>query len=317
MKKGLIAFLILLIVFLSAVYLFIPKQLEIRKTAYVNAVADATYRQVSEKTAWKRWWPQDTSADKAMHASQPEKFFYEGIGYSVTSHVLGPIQVLITTEGNEFNSTLLTVPITKDSSALTWRCLIETGINPFEKIKYYRQSKNIAAGMDKILDSLQSFLSRQDNLYNIPITRTRVTDTILITTKIILDHYPSTGEIYHSINKLKQYISSQGAKETNYPMLHVLRTDSTRFETMIAIPVNKRIGNDAEFVHKRMVPGNILLARVRGGHHNIQRAFAEMETYVKDHELIPPAISFQSLETDRLGEPDTTKWITRIYFPVL
>ena len=317
MKKGFIAFLILLIVLLAPVYLFIPNHLEIRKTAYVNAVADATYRQVSEKTAWKRWWPRETSAGKATNASQPEKFFYDGISYSVTSHVLGPIQVLITTDGGEFNSTLLVVPIRSDSSALTWRCLIETGINPFEKIKYYRQSRNIATGMDKILDRLQSFLSRQENLYNIPISRTKVTDTILVTTRVTLNHYPSTAEIYNSINKLKQYVSSQGAKETNYPMLHVLRTDSTRFETMIAIPVNKRIGNDAEFVHKRMVPGNILLARVKGGHHSVQKAFAEMETYVKDHELIPPAIPFQSLETDRLREPDTTKWITRIYFPVL
>ena len=86
---------------------------------------------------------------------------------------------------------------------------------------------------------------------------------------------------------------------------------------MVAIPVNKKIGNEGDIVYKRMVPGNILVAKVRGGRHTIESAFAEMETYVKDHELIPPAIPFESLETDRLNEPDTTKWITRIYFPIL
>lgn len=316
MKKGVVAFLILLIILLVAVYFFIPAQIEIRKTTYVHAVADAAYRQVSEETGWRRWWPYKASAKETM-IPQQERFFQDDISYAVTSHSLGPIQVLITSDGNEFSSTLLLVPIRKDSTALTWKCIIETGNNPFKKIKYYRQAKNIARGIDNILDSLRSFLNNEDNLYNITIRRTKVTDTLLVTTKVIFDHYPSTTEIYNGINKLKQYISSQGAKETNYPMLHVFRTDSARFETMMAIPVSKRIGNDGEFVHKRMVPGNILLARVRGGRYSIQKAFAEIETYAKDNELIPPAIPFESLETNRLQETDTTKWITRIYFPFL
>ncbi len=317
MKKWFIAFLVVIIIVAVSVYLFIPGKIEIARTAYVNAPPDVAYRNVSQESGWKRWWPSENYANKEPRATQREEFVYDDIKYAVTSHSLGPVEIHITTNGSEFGSTLLVIPLKKDSAVLHWKCIIETGNNPIQKIKYYGESKKIERGMNNILDSLQSFLGRKENLYNILIERAKVTDTILVTSKITLDHYPTTAEVYNEINKLKQYISSQGVKETNYPMLHVLKSDSNHYETMVAIPVSRRIENNVDFVSKRMVPGNILVARVRGGRHSIEKAFAEMETYVKDHELIPPAIPFESLETDRLKEPDTTKWITRIYFPIL
>lgn len=171
--------------------------------------------------------------------------------------------------------------------------------------------------MAGIFNSLQSFLGKNENIYGFAINRTTVTDTLLMTTKVNLIHYPSTTEVYNLITRLKQYIFRQGAKETNYPMLHILKTDSNRYQTMVAIPVDTVIENNENFVFKRMVPGNILVAEVKGGSHKIENAFAEMETYVKDHALTPPAIPFELLITNRMNEPDTVKWITRIYYPIL
>ena len=317
MKKLFIAFLILLLISVALIYVFIPGKIEITRTTYVSAVGDVTYRHVSDESGWKRWWPTERSENENQDSADQEEFVHDDIKYSVTNQSLGPVQIKVSTNGSEFGSTLLVVPLKQDSTALHWKCLIETGNNPLQRLKYYRASKDISNGMHNILDSLRSFFSEKNNLYNIIIERMKVTDTILISTKVILNHYPSTAEIYNEINKLKQYINSRGAQETNYPMLHILKSDSNRFETMVAIPVNKKIGDQGDIVYKRMVAGNILVAKVQGGRYTVENAFAEMETYVKDHELIPPAIPFQSLETDRLKEPDTTKWITRIYFPIL
>ena len=317
MKKVFIAFLILLLISVALIYVFIPGKIEITRTTYVSAVGDVTYRHVSAERGWERWWPTARLENEKKDSADQGGFVHDDIKYSVTNQTLGPIQIKISTDDSEFGSTLLVVPLKKDSTALHWKCLIETGNNPLQRLKYYQASKDISSGMHRILDSLRSFFSEKNNLYNIIIERTKVTDTILITTKVILNHYPTTTEIYNEINKLKQYITSRGAQETNYPMLHILKSDSNRFETMVAIPVNKKIGGEGDIVYKRMVAGNILVAKVKGGRYSIENAFAEMETYVRDHELIPPAIPFESLETNRLKEPDTTKWITRIYFPIL
>jgi hypothetical protein len=42
-----------------------------------------------------------------------------------------------------------------------------------------------------------------------------------------------------------------------------------------------------------------------------------MELYISDHERVPPAIPFLSLVTNRMLEPDSSKWITLIYYPVM
>jgi hypothetical protein len=114
---------------------------------------------------------------------------------------------------------------------------------------------------------------------------------------------------------LKEYISINGAKETNSPMLNVIR-DSSNFITMIAIPLNKSIPENGKFIFKRMVPGNILVTEVTGGNFTITEALQQMKIYINDNHLQSPAIPFESLVTDRSKEPDSSKWITRIYYPI-
>jgi hypothetical protein len=65
-----------------------------------------------------------------------------------------------------------------------------------------------------------------------------------------------------------------------------------------------------------MVLGNILEAEVRGGEAAVQNGIEELENYKEDHEKTSPAIPFQLLVSDRSKEPDTAKWITRLYYPV-
>jgi hypothetical protein len=65
------------------------------------------------------------------------------------------------------------------------------------------------------------------------------------------------------------------------------------------------------------VAGKILIGEVRGGDATTKNAFAEMHNYVVDHQMTSPAIPFISLVTDRKQEPDSSKWISRIYYPVM
>ena len=79
-----------------------------------------------------------------------------------------------------------------------------------------------------IMKSMKAFLEKQENVYGIRIDQILVTDTILVTTKISSDQYPSTPVVYGLISGIKNYISVNNAKETNSPMLHVYQ-DSDLF----------------------------------------------------------------------------------------
>ena len=99
-------------------------------------------------------------------------------------------------------------------------------------------------------------------------------------------------------------------------MMHVVQIDSFHYETMVAIPVNRSLQGTDNMMTKRMVLGNILEAEIKGGGTTVRSAMGQLENYKKDHRMESPAIPFALLVTDRSKEPDTTKWITKIYYPV-
>jgi hypothetical protein len=98
-------------------------------------------------------------------------------------------------------------------------------------------------------------------------------------------------------------------------MLHIWQ-DSGLFKTEVAIPVNKAIPQNKIYLIKRMVPGKILVAEIKGGDYSAREALRQMHIFMTDNNLSSPAIPFQSLITNRMEEPDTLKWITKIYYPV-
>jgi hypothetical protein len=131
------------------------------------------------------------------------------------------------------------------------------------------------------------------------------------------EHYPKVQEIDAMIQDLRKYIIQNNAIEKNSPMLNVLKFDSSHFEAMSAIPVDKALPRTTEFSPKFLLKGgNILEAQVQGGPYTIETSLQEIENYRSDYKYNSPAIPYQLLVTDRLKETDTTKWITKLYYPV-
>ena len=101
-------------------------------------------------------------------------------------------------------------------------------------------------------------------------------------------------------------------------MLNINSTDSSHYLVRVAIPVNKKLAGLGNISYKSMLGrGNILVTEVRGGNDEIVKAYKQIQNYIADHGRTPPAIPFESLVTDRREEQDSSKWITRIYYPVM
>ncbi|MGB8192124.1 MAG: GyrI-like domain-containing protein, partial [Chitinophagaceae bacterium] len=122
---------------------------------------------------------------------------------------------------------------------------------------------------------------------------------------------------YKLVDQLRIYIANEGARETNNPMLHIRPVNDQQFETMVAIPVDKVLQGNKDIFLRRMIPGNILVTEVKGGRYTIDEGLKTLETYLSDYQKTSPAIPFESLVTDRSKESDTSKWVTRLYYPVL
>ncbi len=66
-----------------------------------------------------------------------------------------------------------------------------------------------------------------------------------------------------------------------------------------------------------MVPGNFMVIEISGGDYAVREGERNLQNYIEDYGKIKMAIPFQSLITNRLAEPDSSRWKTRIYLPVV
>lgn len=314
MTKILIGILILFGFALLCSYFFIPAKINLGKVVYINGNINSANRFIYDERKWSKWWPGETQ-DPISGSVKNETYHYKNYVYIINRKMFEGMDIQIEHRFGRINIFLQTFRLNTDTIAIEWNGELPETYNPFKKISNYLLAIEVKKNISEILESAKIFLENKDNIYVLHIIQERVKDTILISTKYLSNTNPSTASIYNLIKNLKEYISFQKAAETNYPMLNIKRENSV-FKTMIAIPINRPIAENEKFVLKRMVPGKILVAEVKGGAYTIREAISQLEIYMDDNHLSSPAISFESLITNRMEEPDTLKWITKIYYPV-
>jgi hypothetical protein len=302
MKKVLIVFFIVVIAFTVCVYIFIPSKLNVSAVEAMAAPANGVYRCVSSESSWNKWL--DKSAGLL-----PKKVI-------VTSSFMNVVNVLILDKNDSIKTTMELLSLKSDSTIVQWKFSAATALNPVTRILKYNQAVEIKKDMDSMLHQLKLFVSKDENIYGFTAHEASTKDTILISTKINLTHYPSTKDIYDLIDKVKNYAAKSSAQITNYPMYNVTKIEGDTIRLMVAIPVNKAVKQAGSISPVRMVPGRFLVAQVTGGNATVQNAFNQMQLYFSEHNRTAMAIPFAYLITDRREEADTAKWITKIYAPV-
>jgi len=316
MKKWLIALAILILILIAFLYLFIPNVISINRDLSIKANAQGLYRKLAVNKNWGKWWP---GIDTNPAIGNLESIFYlNGHTYTITDKSISSLFISISGKDIFTKTFLHVIPLNRDSVKLIWAGEMPTSKNPFNRLQKYFKAKDIKKDIEKILDEMNFFFSKNENIYGTSIKQELVVDSILVSTYQTSVGYPTIPFIYGLIDQLKNYAQSQSAKETGYPMLNIGTTDSINFLTRVAIPVNKRLKDSGTIAYKWMLGGGkILVTEINGGLHSLKNGLREIEQYVTDHGRAAPAIPFQALLTDRRKEPDTSKWVTKIFYPVM
>jgi hypothetical protein len=309
MRKPIIVIAATLPALALIVYLWIPSSLSVSKIQPVDCTIQGAFRALSQKTNWNNWWPQPTPDSAGI-------FHYKAHTYRLTQILLHTFHITIERNGESISTVLYLLPFPGDSLALQWKCMIPAGHNPFNKLQRYRQALAIRNNMGELLQYLQEFLQKPKNIYGLEIHNATTHDTLLIATNTTLSTYPSTDIIYNMINSLEKYAASRQAHPTGHPMLNVTMLDSNQYKVQTALPENTRLEDQGRFFFRRMVPGKFIATEVTGGVHTVNNAWHQVQLYLRDNQEVAMAMPFEYLVTNRRQEPDTSKWITRLFVPV-
>jgi hypothetical protein len=193
---------------------------------------------------------------------------------------------------------------------------LSCGLNPIRRIERYRQAKILAGDMEGILSRVRSRLEDQRLVYGMLISEGNTLDSMLVSTVRIFDRYPSDSTVYVLVEKLRRFVVGNGGHATGYPMLNVTSQLDGTYKAEVGLPTDKEMKDDGDIRWRRLIRVVFLEADVRGGDATVREAERQMANYISDYQRTVMAISYQSLITERMKEPDTTKWMTRLYVPV-
>lgn len=298
MKKWMFVLIGLPVVLLVCCYVFIPSELVIASQVYVKASTQGTERTIHRADCWQQW-----ATGSGLQCALDSRL-YNGATIHIT--------------GNDFTFTSQVMLISKppDSTLVNWEIKMPASYNPVTRIRQYHRAVALKSSVAIVLQQMTAYLSNNRNIYGYAMQLTDVQDKFMAFTTKTYAREPDVSTIYNTIARLREFVKAQGAAETNFPMLNLVHSDSG-YIAMTAIPASQPFENKGDIVFKGLVPGKYLMTTLNGGGNaTIQQAIDQMNLYIRDYRKTPVAVPFQSLVTDRSLQPDTGKWVTRIYYPI-
>lgn len=310
-KKGWIFLGLILLLILISVFT-LPLQSNVGETVRFSTTPDALFRQLRHDSTWHNWWPGETKT------TNQKSIFKQGqFTYTVGRILSNKFELKTTSDFLTVSSSLWVARETKEVT-LTMTTNIALPYNPLDRIKSLFFSYHLKASYKEILTKLSQYYSLVKNLYNLDIHESNVEVEYITTQAQTFSHHPSVKEIYSLIDQVKNYIKNQGGTEVGFPMLHVSEISASEFFTQVGIPTNKKLSDSQKIKSKQMLKGgHILTAQVTGSQETINLAKKQMDFYIQDRNKVKVALSYEYLITNRLDQPDSNKWVTQLYFPII
>ena len=310
MKSLLLAVCILLILGIAAVYVFIPSHLAVVSVVPMKCNVNSAGRVLGDTAAWSRWWPSGQPHYRVVRRLRrgAEVVIDDGDGRAADRRA-----------GDDPVSGVLSVfPLVRDdSSYLQWQLNLDAGAGPIGRIGRYREARKLKDEMGIILDSLRAYLEVESHIYGMDISEGTTKDSFLVMTGGKAEMFPNKAMIYGEVGKLKSYLAGHNGRVTGYPMVNVSPLEGRGYELRVALPTDKLFPEvGGEVYGRRLIKGKYLEADIRGGDSSVSSALHRMNEYIADHQRTVMAIPFQSLVTDRSKEGDTSRWVTRLYYPI-
>jgi hypothetical protein len=312
MKKLWLFIVSAIFIFSILIFIFIPGKIVVAESRVVGTTDIGFDTCLHKLEKWKQWWP-----GKSIPSGNDSVFIHDGYSYKLLTPYTDGATLEIKSGNISAGSRIQTIFANRDSVIAEWRISLQSGYNPFKRLSNYWNAKKLKQSMKVVFDSLCYFAGKTENIYGYPIERTTFTEVNLIAYRFKSALYPTTTAIYNAVKQLRQYLTGHGATEKYYPMMNTKQVDSSYYETMIAISIDRVIPESREYFMSKMVPmkDRFLSTDVTGGPASIEKACHAIEKYMANHSLTAPARPFEILVTDRSAVTDTAAWKTKIFYP--
>ncbi len=324
----------LLVVFslLVIISLMLPNAVKIERSIVINKPTPVIFEQINTLRNWTNWspWYEKDSLVK-MDYFGPESGVGAGYSWSSTNSEVGKGKLNIAYSTYDSIATNLdfmengiatgyfTFKAVGDSTKVTWGMDADMS-KPFVVGKYFGllMESFVAADFEKGLSKLKKHVESNE-MANPPIKIVLLTmaaqPIISMRVNCTLNEIgPKLGECY---GKISDWIRKNDMKVTGAPLaIYHTFSETSAFDMEPAIPVNRATASSTDIKKGELPAQMVIVADYYGAYEKTGLAHEAIDQWAKNNGKNIIGAPWEQYITDPIAEPDTAKWLTKVYYPV-
>lgn len=328
---------IILLVFIGLpliISLFLPSKVHVERSRIIEAPAPVVFEQINNLRNWEKWSPWH-KIDPGMKLSYSTKVSGEGASYSWSSdhEKVGngkltilksiPYDTIITEmdfmENGKGTATYY-IQTTDKGVKVTWGMDSDMGANPIGKWFGLFMDKLVGPDFEKGLQNLEK-VSKQEakTVSSAPIKIEMVSfdNSPVLTVRTKTTPSEISRTLGQSYIEILAFMRMNNIKQAGPPFSFYHSHTSTEVDMEPGVPVNvlpKTLSGNIK--SSEIKKGNAVVAEFFGPHEESAAAHIAIDKWVMEHNKKVTGSPWEVYVTDASVEKDTSKWLTKVYYPV-
>ncbi|MDQ3051985.1 MAG: SRPBCC family protein [Bacteroidota bacterium] len=322
--------LLILVVVLVVISLFLPAKVHIERSVVINAPVKTVYNTVNNLKSWINWsyWDQidpnmisrfegPESGVGAIHRWESEHELV-GNGSMTFTETAEPNKILTSFE---FDQTWITPggwlfeEVQGGSKATVF---MDMEMPFYARIPGMFMDGKLGADFDKTLAGLKNYTE------SLPIASASSWTVETITTtpapvmcmKVTSNGAEFAAKLGNSYEKIITVMGKQGLKQSGpmYAVYHKWSPDTVEMEP--GVMVDKAGKTEGDVLATEMKSVKAIKVDYYGDYPGTEKAHYFMDEWARHNQVTIIGAPWEEYVTETKSEPDTAKWLTRIYYPV-
>ncbi len=330
MKALRIIFFILLILVAAFLLIaaFLPKKAFVEESMVINAPQKLVFQEVNNYSNWEYWSPfQQLDTTMVVTLQGPKS----GVGATMkwTSKTGNGLQTILESTPDSYISNELKLMEEDQDAArsewkfepadngtrVSWNVSMEHLKYPLERYMGLFLPKMMRSVFQKGLTDLKELCESLPFIEGLDLLTLEAQPTLSIKDSAMVNEIgPKMGEMY---GKLMKFMSEKNIKMAGPPFTIHYSWDYTRpFVMEAGIPVQEPADGEGEIIASEIAAGDVICAPYYGPYEGIGTLYEKLQQYMAAKHIQCIGYPWEVYLTDPQTEPDTSKWLTKIYYRI-
>lgn len=328
-KNFLVGLLVVIIGMVVIAYL-LPRHVHVERTGTINASAKVVFSQVNNLRTWDKWavWMQ---MDPDIEVAFENTGIGKGAAYNWNSENphLGSGKLTITesvpydsiaTEMNFMEEGISTSYFLFEEkhgqTEITWAFDTDLGNNPVARWMGLFFESMIGSDFEKGIENLKivAEIIVQEGRPIVEIVRLPEFKYVSLREEIELEAVSTKmGEMY---SQLINFVDRNDLSMTDMPYSIYHKIDGNRIDLEFGIPIDYEIEPQGQIRYGKMASKSYATADHIGSYENLEKTHSFIQRWISENGLTLDGSPMEKYQTDPQQQPDESKWVTVIYYPV-